>query len=151
MLGHDDGLSFLVHFPDKAKDLIPTLWVKLRSGLVQDHHLRLQCQNTGDGQTLLLAARQLIRRPAQHGRKAASLCSKGDALPHERALIAKVAQGEGDLIFHGRLRKLTFRILQDNAYKAYSMGPPTVLQAFAIDIDLAFPASPDNIGQDAGN
>ena len=44
-----------------AKDVADKLGIKRRRGLIKEHHMRIHRQGAGDGNALLLAARELAR------------------------------------------------------------------------------------------
>ena len=58
---HDDGGAFLMKFGQKVHHLLAVLRIQVTGGLVGEDELGVGDDGTGDGHTLLLTARELLR------------------------------------------------------------------------------------------
>src|SRR5690606_35584428 len=63
---HDDGLAVVVdRGPQQSQHLATAGGVEVAGGLVRDDDVRVRDERAGDGDTLLLAARELVRTVVQ--------------------------------------------------------------------------------------
>jgi hypothetical protein len=56
--------KLLVQLVDYMEDLLSTHGIEKGGGLIEDHDVRLHRQHGGDGNSLLLSPRQLVRWPS---------------------------------------------------------------------------------------
>ena len=100
---HDDGRAFLVELAEHAHDLLAVRGVEVAGRLVGQDQLGLADQGAGDGDALLLAARQL-RRPMLGAVRDADLVEHSlDPLPALRCRVIVIEQRELDILAHRKL------------------------------------------------
>src|SRR3954471_11647627 len=88
---HDDGLAEVVDgVPEQPEDLLGGLRVEVAGRLVGEHHGRAVDQRSGDGDALLLAAREL-RRPVREA------IAQADGVDQRvEPLLVDLAAGQGE-------------------------------------------------------
>jgi hypothetical protein len=78
--------------------------VEIRERLVQQQHLRLDDDRAGQGDALLLPARELVRPPFGVRREADQLEGGVDPRPPGRLVDLALDQAEGDVVAHREVR-----------------------------------------------
>ena len=114
---HDGGIfGFAVGF-DIFQDLCPAGRIKSRGGLVENEHLRLHGDDTGDGHPAFLSAGQI------EGRHLQLLLGQTDQLgrfPNPAVdligLQAHILGAEGDVLVHRLLKKLVLGVLEHQTH-----------------------------------
>ena len=117
MADHQDGGIFglAVGF-NIGKDLRPAAGVQARGGLVQDQHLRLHGDNTGNGHPALLSAGEVKGRNCQlFFRQAHEASSFPDTAVDLLRLQTHIFGAEGNILVHSFLEKLILRVLEHQA------------------------------------
>jgi hypothetical protein len=120
---------------DHRGDVLRTPGVEVRRRLIEDQDLRLQGQDAGEGQPLLVAAgkrgdprrKGAIQSRLPQGRR--------DPMGHFGARHAEVFQTEGDLVVDTQHAELRVRVLKEQADLAGGRGEGTVAGVAAGDAD----------------
>ena len=103
---------------DEAHDLSHSLGVQPGGGFVQNHHLGLHGQHTGDGHPLFLAVGQGVGGFIPEGRHAGALHGPLHPAAHLFRPKAQIHRTKGDVTVYVRREELVVRVLEDDAHPA---------------------------------
>ena len=111
--------------------------VERRRGLVEDHELGTHHEHVGDGDLLLLAARERVGGLARIGPDLHFVDDGVDAPTRLGLLDAQVHEAKRDLLVHASAEQLVIGVLEDDTHPTPQVEKPLarVVQRLAIEGD----------------
>ena len=107
--------ALLIQLMDNPQKIAAALWVQHGRGLIEDDHLGVHGQRAGNGNSLLLPAREHMRSALLVLLHAHHFQGLLHALQNFLPGHAKILRPEGDFLIHHRGDQLIVRVLEDHA------------------------------------